>query len=427
MQIAASLSTSVLEMLRDAGAVQAAERGQVHVISVDAIREAVGARWGRQQDLIEDFVIRSFRRGAREDDFIVRVNEADFILIQPGRPAISALSRASQLMRETLSYFLGEVKAENLRISIVDRLQGESIEASAVPADHLKNSAAERTRSLTDAGDGSPPWERFGVASANRKTVLVERPDAASLRAILYLEPVWNLRQGAVAAFRIRSVVLHEAANGGFVPTASHDLTPRCELALTQRRLAFAEEVWTSCPGAPPALHLPVSFGGLTHSSARTGLVSYLTRLRARDPQRLLVLELSDWPLGLPAPSLATLVTQMKPFVRGLLAYTDKPADIVRWRQSGLCGVVWRTPDDSPADTRQLAGFAEAARCARMAAGFSEVHSHSQFMQAWAQGFSHLSGELISRTFGDPLVPQRFDAHDLYARKGRGVLGDHAV
>jgi hypothetical protein len=50
-----------------------------------------------------------------------------------------------------------------------------------------------------------------------------------------------------------------------------------------------------------------------------------------------------------------------------------------------------------------------------MAAACYDVGTHSQFMQAWAAGFSHLSGELISRTFGDPVVPQRFDARDLYA------------
>lgn len=427
MQLAASLSTSVLEVLRDAGAAQAAERGQVHVISVEAIRDAVGARWTRHQDLVEDFVIRSFKRTAREDDFIVRVNEADFILIQPGRAAMSALSRASQLMRETLSYFLGEVKAENVRISIVDRLQGESLEGTAVSEDHLELAAAERTRDLAAADDGSPPWERFGVNSGIRKTVLIERPNAASLRVLLYLEPVWNVRQGAVAAFRIRSVVLHEASCGEFLPTEPRELTPRCELTLALRRLAFAEEVWTDCGGTPPALHLPVSFGGLTHSAVRTGLVSHLTRLRARDPQRLLLLELTDLPQGLPATSLAALVAQLKPFVRGVLACTDDPADIARWRQAGLCGVVWQSPEGATADARQLAGFAEAARGARMAAAYGDVHSHSQFMQAWAQGFSHLSGELISRTVGELVVPQRFEACDLYTTALRDEQAQQAL
>lgn len=414
MQLAASLTTSVWEMLRDAGAAQAAERGQVHVISVAAIRDAVGTRWTRHQDLVEDFVIRAFKRAARDDDFIVRVNDADFILIQPGHPAVGALSRASQLMRETLSYFLGAVKAEDVRIAIVDRLQGEAVEATAVSADQLDRAAADRPRDLSDSLDGSAPWERFGVTSPVRKTALIERPNAANLRVLFYLEPVWNVRQGAVAAFRIRSVVLQEAEDGQLLPTGPEDLTPRCQLELALRRVSFATEVWDSSPGPPPALHLPVAFHGLTHSSARTAFVARLAGLKEAGRQRLVILELTDVPAGLPALILSGLVTQLKPFCRGLLARAEEPGDIVRWRDTGLCGVVHLSGEAGQGQDL-LKRFATAARDAGMAAAYYDVSTHSRFMQAWAAGFSHLSGDLISRTFGEPVVPQRFGACDLYA------------
>lgn len=418
MQLAASLSTSVWEMLRNAGAAQAAERGQVHVISVAAIRDAVGARWTRHQELVEDFVIRAFRRAARDDDFIVRVNEADFILIQPGRPAIGALSRASQLMWETLSYFLGAVKVEDVRIAVVDRLQGDAVEATAVSVDQLECAAAGRPRDLRDSLDGSAPWERFGVASPVRKTTLIERPDAADLRALFYLEPVWNVRQGAVPAFRIRSVVLQEAADGELLPTGPEDLTPRCQLELALRRVAFAAEVWDSPSGPPPALHLPVAFQGLTHASARTAFIARLTALREAGRQRLMILELTDVPAGLPALILGGLITQVKPFCRGLLAHAEQPGDIGRWRDTGLCGVVHSLSGDDPPALDQLKRFAATARDVGMAVGYYDVRTRSRFMQTWAAGFTHLSGELISGTFGQPVIPQRFEARDLYAPGG---------
>jgi hypothetical protein len=39
-----SISTSVGDLLRHAGASGAAERGQVHIVSMAAIREAVGSK-----------------------------------------------------------------------------------------------------------------------------------------------------------------------------------------------------------------------------------------------------------------------------------------------------------------------------------------------------------------------------------------------
>ena len=418
MQLAASVSTSVWEMLRDAGAAKAAERGHVHVISVAAIREAVGERWTRRQALVEDFVVRSFKRSARQDDFIVRVNDADFIIIQPSWSQVGALSRASQLMRATLSHFLGVVRAEDVRIALVDGLRSDGVEATAVPADQLERAAAERAQGRSNSHDGSPPWERFGVASAIRKSVLIERPNAADLRALFYLEPVWNLAQGAVAAFRIRSVILQEAAHGELLPIEPQELTPKCHLELALRRAAFAEEIWETSPGPPPALHSEVDFSALTASSLRSAFISRLAGLKEKALHQRLILELTDIPEGLPAITLRHLVCQIKPFGRGVLAHAGCVADIKRWQDVELCGVILRTSACGSANPPPLTPFATAARNARMAAALYGVFTHSQFMRAWAAGFTHLSGELISHNFGSPIVPQRFGARDLYTRKG---------
>lgn len=401
-------------MLRDADAARAAEQGLVHIISVDAIREAVGERWGRHQDLVEDFVIRSFRRTAREDDFIVRVNDADFILIQPGRSAVAALSRASQLMRETLSYFLGAVKAENIRISVVDRLQGDGIEATAVSPDEMARASLARASDLADAQDGSPPWELFGVTSVLRRAALVARPNASSLRVMFYLQPVWNVQKGAVAAFLIRSVVLEVSAAGELRPPDPEDLSARCHLELALRAMAFAEEVWTGSEGPPPALHLPIAFGGLTHSSARTRVIAQLTRMKAHGADRLLFVEVVDVPDALPLLTLSALVTQIKPFVRGVLARTRQPEDVASWRSSGLSGVVWAPSSEREADWRCANRLTTAARESRLAAAFYGVTTSAGLMRAWAAGFSHLSGDLVSKAYGDVSVARRFCPRDLY-------------
>ena len=57
--------------------------------------------------------------------------------------------------------------------------------------------------------------------------------------------------------------------------------------------------------------------------------------------------------------------------------------------------------------------FATAARDVGMAAACYDVSTHSQFMQAGRWLFPPV-GELVSRTFGEPAIPQRFDARDLY-------------
>lgn len=75
---------SALELLsREETVRDAIARGQFHIMSLAPVRAALGERWSRNEGLVEDFVVRSFRRIADADDMIVRVNDADFVLIQP--------------------------------------------------------------------------------------------------------------------------------------------------------------------------------------------------------------------------------------------------------------------------------------------------------------------------------------------------------
>ena len=92
-QVSAPLPSSVIELLRDTGAAAAAASGQVHIVSVSAIREALGPRWPRRSAGIEDFVERGFRRGALADDLILRLNPVDFILVQPSWPPLGAAGK----------------------------------------------------------------------------------------------------------------------------------------------------------------------------------------------------------------------------------------------------------------------------------------------------------------------------------------------
>ena len=239
----AAVSSSITDMLRHAGADEAAQRGQVQLVSVAAIRETVGDRWTRHQPLVEDFVTRAFTRNASEDDLIVRVNDTDFLLIQPSRTPMGALSRSSVLLRETLTFFLGAAEAENIHISLVDRIGDDGLDATRVTGDQLEAAAAERTGDLAQSRDGSAPWERFGVARPPRKMIAVKRPGQSDIQAMFYLDPVWHVAREAVVSFVVRTVAVQHLANGQVEPVDIGGLTPGGAAALTIQRLIFLGEL----------------------------------------------------------------------------------------------------------------------------------------------------------------------------------------
>src|SRR6478672_4621002 len=279
-QVSAPLPLSVVELLRDTGAASAAADGQVHIISVSAIREALAERWPRREDGISDFVHRSFGRTALADDLIVRLNEVDFILIQPSWPPVSALSRATQLMRETLSYFLGEVRPENIRVAVVDELFGDAVQARSVTAPEeaaAPRSEDSRHRDLTESVDGSPPWERFTVGAASSEPVTIKRPSGHDLEAVFFLEPVWNIANGAVASFLVQEAVFEANPAGGWGVPAWELFTPECHLALAQRRINYLEETLHD-RGPELVAHLQISATCLRHSPTRARLLAALRR-----------------------------------------------------------------------------------------------------------------------------------------------------
>lgn len=416
--IGAAIPMSVIELLRDAGAAAAVASGQVHVISVSPIKTALGGRWARRESGVVDFVQRSFGRGALADDLIVRLNEVDFIVVQPSWPPLGALNRASQLVRETLSYFLGEALPENIQVAVVDSLDGATIQARTIAA--LPGGADEGRRSpdgdLADSSDGSPPWERFRVNGAVSEPVLVRAPTGQTLEAFFYLEPIWNAAAGVVASFLVKSVVFEVSSEGARLPPDWDLFTPQCHMALTSRRIAYLRQVLEEA-GVPLVAHLPIPSDCLRHSSTRFWLLSDLRRRLGDDLHRNVVIELCDLPEGFPASALSALVAQTAPYARAVLARSSggRGGGAQRSR-CGLNGLVRQVDGwiDERVLARELQAFADAARRLHVASAVYGLCSRSQVLVARAAGVTHVSGPAVTEAFGTAATPRRFRLEHLY-------------
>lgn len=418
----ASVSTSITDMLRHTGANDAAAEGLVHILSVAAVKETVGGRWARHQPLVEDFVLRAFARNGREDDFIVPVNETDFLVIQPGRTPMGALSRSSQLLRETLTFFLGVAEAENINISTVDRIGEEGLEATRASVEQIAKAARERPLDLSQSFDGSAPWERFGVPRPPRKSVTIRRPDGADIHTVFYLEPVWHVARGAVVSFVVRTVCVQRTPEGTSQAFDTAELAPGAAAALTIQRLMFVRELLGSAaaPGLAIVIHVPISMNCLSYSGTRTSVLSELRRLVEAGQKSKIIIELDHVPDALPQSRLSESLAQVRPYARGvLLRVGNMTGEFSSWARTGAIGVIHdleaavevRTEKET---LKQLTGFVARARATGLSAGLYGVRSRSLVIGAWGAGVSHLSGDYIVSQLGNEPVAQRFEVADLY-------------
>ncbi|WP_292050475.1 MULTISPECIES: hypothetical protein [unclassified Brevundimonas] len=399
------------------------QNGQCHVISLAFIREALNERWAKNAGLLEEFVTRTFQRGALEDDLMLKVNSVDYLLIQPSRSSMSALSRATMLKRAVLHRFLGQVQTELISVSIIEQAEPGQITARRVAQSQIQaatslatlEAGARMSTSLAMPEIDSPPWEPFGTKKAPRKVVIFKRPDGAELEAVYYCDPVWNTSRQAVSLFQLRSQT-YFTRDGTQSLVAHEDLTARTLGVIAVRRLKHAREVLTH---AHPelALTVPLSLDAFAHSSSRIAVMQKLRRLANNTLVRnRLFIEISDLPCNVSVSRVAEAVAQVKGFVRR--ATVRLPAvcgTCTDWTKTGADGLVMPL-EGTLTETyvrQQLCILKDQARRAHAFSAVDGVEAANMAAIAYAQGIREIGGDHITRSYGNHCEGRTLSPHEV--------------
>lgn len=403
-------SSAALELMSQQEAVRdAIARGQFHIVSLESVRTALGVRWGRNEGLVEDFVVRSFQRMAATDDMIVRVNEADFVLIQPSRSPMSALSRAAALARQTLSHFLGEVRPENVEVSIIQQISAGVIEAVKATQEQL-DEAALAERPAAQQQSESPPWEAFGVKRPPRRIVTFKRPEGGDLEALHYCEPIWNAAHSAVVAFRLRSLTFYRPRPHTRQRVAPEDLTARTHAVIAQQSLCYARELLQAPENRHIALSVPLALDVFAHSASRIAIAGEFRSISA-DIRRRLLIELAEVPRDVIVGRVVEAVAQVKPFVRRVTVRLPSSAvNHTDWEWTGADGLVIDLGDWAAQGRVEprLTNLVRYTRRAGMFAAVDGVRDPHMAALARTSGVAEIAGDFIVQAVGEEMRPRPF-------------------
>ena len=385
--------------------------GSVNILSVEAIRDASGERWARKREQVEDFVERRFAQVSQPGDIIVVLNDTEFITVQPSAPRVAALSRSAKVLKDTLAFFLGNPAREDLRLfQVMEFVNGTfALEpASAAMVDQIFEEEAASLPGLsaeTAAGweiGPAPPSDDLQWRVA-RRVRLVSPPDL-DLDLAISTEPTWNVGARVVASFLLAPALFVAAT--GLPPrrALTAELSPNMAGEAALATLAYAVELITA-QRAVVALHAPVALGALTYSASRFRILKALREIPAT-VRRLLIAEITDVPEGLPQSRFAEVVSMLAPHCRAVLARApSETTDVRSWRRVGLSGATVDCGHLDASDRQahaRLARFAARAAESRLSSVAYNLTSRSLIMAAWASGFTHLSGPLLSAEVGAP-------------------------
>ncbi|WP_158915126.1 hypothetical protein [Caulobacter sp. S45] len=334
----------ILQDLQTAGALG---DGKAHVVSLRAVREALGPRWGERKATIWEMAESQIRRRLGEQGLVSRLTDDAFLILTPALGSNVARVLAVRVLKDLLTHFLGALETHDIDVMVATGFDGGRLQCRALSGDDLSQALAsgdKREREHESSGligahtdRGAPPHPQTGGSL----TTLQGR----RLRFSVSVEPIIDLARGAVAGHRVEPKITFEHSTNPLPPSARSELLPRDvqegDLAALRRALARLGDGQSSVER--PSLILAMSYLTLSNTRARARLLGEAAQRRA-EMTRSVIWEIADLDPGVPVDHLKEDVALLKPFCRSVFARVDKNSlRAFHGQELGLAGFVFQS------------------------------------------------------------------------------------
>lgn len=361
--------------------------GQINLLSLDPIAERLGERWAARREAVYDYTERALERHVGEQGYCLKISETDFLIVLPDERKFAAQARCLRVLREVMTYFLGEAKTADLTVRQVMRITPEGLEAALIdPAAVIAAAEQEEAEpvEVNSARLAVDHWTPF-VASDGRR-----------VRVSCVLEPVFELKRHGRIGYRIARRVVRVGSEDSLSATEIQSLSrsdiEKIDLATIARGLnRLRTEV-----GAERQLSLivPVSYVSLSHRGSRAALAGLFGEARAF-VRTGVICEICDIE-GVPQAGLTEAIALIKPhcmFAIGrLLGAPDQ--GLGNLRDVGLHALSFEAPQGIFGDSEFLAWAKLAIGAAKRVAKSVMIYRLASARQAGIAGLlgaSHAS------------------------------------
>lgn len=291
-------------------------RGSAFVINVDAIRTWAGDRWRSERADVWDYVNARIEDHLDEGDLRHRVTETDFLIAMTTEDGVAAQAVGLQILQETLTFFLGDAKTEDLKIRALTRIEGR--ELVCVELDPVQ------IRMVMEGADASAHEETDPEKELNPTLFMASNGDR--LRIDYSTELVLSLRHGVTAALRIVPKI-RVISTDQVIPTHMFGKLSDEDIDLIDRTtLAYAALFLPTDARVESPVIVPVSFRTMGSRKGRNHLATLANTTAERIRQGMLI-ELIDIDRGTPTGRLLEVVGLLGRMGRGVMARLQPSRD----------------------------------------------------------------------------------------------------
>lgn len=308
--------------------------GRANLLGLDAVRQRFGDRWPAKREQVWDYVERCLGRKLGPIDWHARVGEADYLVVQPAAARFAAQALCLNVLKDVLTFFLGEAKAADLSLREVTALSGDTLTYRALASHEIAAAAMD-----VAPEEWRPPLQaRRGETSAWTNMVA---HDGRALRISCEIHPLFKLSHVTLIGHRMRPKVMNLDDAALLTPAQVDALDwgdrERVDLAMLQRGLARLK----SSVGRKPAVVVPLAFSTISSSRGRSGLVQAFCD--ARDDLSLKTVVSLCNVRGVPPGRLAEVVSLIQPFCFAVTATVDpERAAVKHLAGCGLRGLAFK-------------------------------------------------------------------------------------
>lgn len=362
------------------------QHGQALLVSLVPVKEALGPRWEARRTQIYDLVERYFRKHLSPEDLWEQAGETHVLVATPGKSPMLAQALCYRAIKEVLTYFLGEVRAGDLNVSLVTHLSAGQVEVR-------RYSVAELEKADAESEPRPPPPEPPASSLSNLTSWPLQTSDGQNLRVSFAVEPVLDLRAWAMAGHRIESRIMNLQTGVELSAAQRRNLLPR---DFEQIDMAALERGMSRLAGGDvpdkPKLIIQLSFASLSNGRARAALLD-----RAKRMQDVLrhaaICELVDIEPGLPEGRLSEITSLIRNFFRGVWVQVTPQRSLLDAasgaRTSGLCVRAADLGVDARRIARGMDGFATMLTGRKTLLVVTSLPNKDLMMGALAAGFTH--------------------------------------
>ncbi|MBS0334039.1 MAG: hypothetical protein JSS35_14825, partial [Proteobacteria bacterium] len=336
---------------------------------------------------------------------------------------------SANLLRETLTFFLGQAAPEDLKIFAVQGFEGEELKVEPVDlrgaARHEQVAAEGAQSDLADRGAATVLNEAAPASAISWLQRCLDRRLTAigPIEVQMVEEPIWNVRARAITSIFLRTE-LRRIDEPMLIPAAEAPPLASADATLSALDLVLSADA----AGRPRRMgfHVPLPANALVFSQTRYRLLRALQDL---DPnvRRRVILEIVGVEDGFPLGRLRELTGMIAPYGRAvLLRAASERTNPRHWRNCGASAVTlgcWGLEVAERSMMQRLAAFAEGAAKSGMASIAYGIESRALMLAAWGAGFTHVAGSALCIDRPPPRFPIRIGPEEFYAVGSAGPAG----